>query len=374
MPNPKQLNNLTLKRYPGLEAETFLAWNASDEYIIKEIKSRKTKYKRLLLIEDEFGAIGISLSADQIFFVNDSILSQKGIEANFQLNQKELNNISFLSPYDSFPPDIDLVVMKLPKVNNYCEFLLAKLNLSYGSNLDFIAGSMVKYLNSSIYELFQSYLFEFTYSLSWKKAKIITGKLAATEEKKEFNTTLNEFNLTLINYPNLFSAQKLDLGTRFLLGNFAKLIFPQTVEKIIDVGSANGILGLKLLDYLPAAQLWLTDITYSAYESAKTTIQKNNLDPEQIHLVIANSLDTFQPEFADLIISNPPFHDNHKVSITASVAILNDCYRVLKVDGVLVIVANKHLGYHRHLERIFGNVTVVAKSAKFVVITAVKRS
>src|SRR5690554_6476814 len=248
MQHRKLLNNLTLKRYPVLKADTFLAWNASDEYIIKEINSRKTKYKRVLLIEDEFGAIGISLSADQIFFVNDSILSQKGIEANFQLNQKELNNISFLSPYDSFPPDIDLVVIKLPKVNNYCEFLLAKINLSYDSNLDFIAGSMVKYLNSSIYKLCQSYLSEFTYSLSWKKAKIITGKLAATQEKKEFNTTLNEFDLTLINYPNLFSARKLDLGTRFFLENYEKLTFPQTGEKIIDVGSGNGILGLKILD------------------------------------------------------------------------------------------------------------------------------
>lgn len=372
MANPKQLNNLTLRRYPVLEADNFLAWNASDEYIIKEISSRKAKYKRVLLIEDEFGAIGISLTADKLFFVNDSILSQKGIEANFKLNHKELNNITFLSPYDSFPPDIDLVVMKLPKVNNYCEFLLAKLNLCYQTTVDFIAGSMVKYLNSSIYELFQSYLSEFTYSLSWKKAKIITGKLAGKQEEKEFRTTLTEFDLTLINYPNLFSAQKLDLGTRFLLENYAKLAFPQTVEKIIDVGSANGILGLKLLDYFPDSQLWLSDITYSAYESAKATIQQNNLDPEQIHLVIDNSFAAFQPEFADLIISNPPFHDNHKVSITASVAILNDCYTVLKRGGTLVVVANKHLGYHKHLEQIFGNVTVVATNAKFVVISAVK--
>ena len=299
MPNSNQLHNFTLRRFPLQEADSFLAWNASDEYIIKEINSRNVNYKSVLLIEDEFGAIGTSLKADKIYFVNDSILSQKGIKANFELNHKKLDNLNFLSPYASFPTDIDLIILKLPKINRYTEFLLAKLNFYYDENIDFIAGSMVKYLNNTIYELFKSYLSDFTYSLSWKKAKIITGKLATKQESKEFNTIINEFELTLINYPNLFSSQKLDLGTRFLLENYPKLTLPNAIDSIIDVGSANGILGLKLLAYAPDAQLWLTDITYSAYESAKATITQNNFNSEQIHLVIDNSVDAFQANFAD---------------------------------------------------------------------------
>lgn len=372
MTNSNQLHNFTLRRFPLQEADSFLAWNASDEYIIKEINSRNASYKSVLIIEDEFGAIGISLKADKIYFVNDSILSQKGIKANFILNHKKLNNISFLSPYDSLPADIDLIVMKLPKINRYTEFLLAKLNFYYDENIDFIAGSMVKYLNSTIYDLFQTYLTSFNYSLSWKKAKIITGKLAGKQEIQEFNTSINEFELTLINYPNLFSAQKLDHGTRFLLENYAKLTLPKEINNMIDVGSANGILGLKLLAYAPDSQLWLTDITYSAYESAKATITQNNFNPDQIHLVLDNSVDAFQPDFADLIIINPPFHDNHKVSINTALSIFSDCHKVLKKDGMIVVVANKHLGYHKHLTQIFGNATIIAENSKFVIISAIK--
>ena len=372
MPNSNQLNNFTLRRFPLQEADSFLAWNASDEYIIKEINSHNVSYKSVLLIEDEFGAIGISLKADNIYFVNDSILSQKGIKANFVLNHQELTNIRFLSPYDSFPADIDLIIMKLPKINRYTEFLLAKLNFYYDENIDFIAGNMVKYLNNTIYELFQTYLTPFNYSLSWKKAKIITGKLSNKKEIHELNTTINEFELTLINYPNLFSAQKLDLGTRFLIENYPKLALPKIIDNIIDVGSANGILGLKLLAYAPKTQLWLTDITYSAYESAKATITHNNFNPEQIHLILDNSVDAFQSDFADLIVINPPFHDNHNVSINTALSILTDCHNVLKTAGMIVVVANKHLGYHKHLEQMFGNTSIIADNSKFVIISAHK--
>lgn len=372
MPINLKESNLKIDRFPQIPNDKFLAWDAADEYIINHVNANEAHYKHILLIEDEFGAIGINLKADHLYLVNDSILSQKGIIHNFEENNLDISKLSLLSPYQAFPENIDLIILKIPKVNLYLEFLLHKLNNLYKTKIPFIAGAMLKYLNPSIYELFQSYLSDFIYSLTWKKSKIITGRLAGISPIRDFKTTLIEFDLTLINFPNLFSSKRLDIGSRFFLENLEKLLLPNKISKIIDVGSANGILGLALLQKFPSAKLWLSDITYSAYESALATIEANNLDSVQIKVIIENSLAYFLDNFADLIIINPPFHQNHKVSIEASLSIFTDCARVLQVGGKLLIVANKHLGYQSHLKDMFSNVEILFSNAKFVILVAAK--
>ncbi len=363
-------SSLKLERFPIIADDKFLAWDAADEYLINQVNNHHPKLSKVLIIEDEFGAIGLGLKAEKVYFVNDSILSIKGIVNNFIQNQVDQSNISFISPYEVFPQDIDLIILKIPKGNRYLEFILSKINYYYAKNTPLIAGSMIKYLNPSIYDLCQNYLSDFQYSLSWKKAKIITGFLKSTSEVKNFNTYLNEFGLTLVNYPNLFSSQKLDIGTRFLLENLEHIVYPANINNIIDVGSANGILGLSLFSKFPDSNLYLSDITYSAYESASATIKVNKFKEENIQLVMDNALDNFDSDFAEFIIINPPFHQNHKVSITTSLAIFTDCARVLTKNGALIIVANRHLGYHKHLQRIFSSVEIFHQNEKFFLIIA----
>ncbi|MFD8407669.1 methyltransferase, partial [Streptomyces anulatus] len=45
----------------------------------------------------------------------------------------------------------------------------------------------------------------------------------------------------------------------------------------------------------------------------------------------------------------------------------------LRQGGELWVVGNRHLSYHTHLRRIFGNCTTIAGDPKFVVLRAVKR-
>lgn len=371
MPDLLKDSDLKLKRYPLIPEDKFIAWDSADEYIISRIKSNEV-YQNILIIEDEFGAIGLSLKAKNIYYVNDSLLSQRGILANYLLNERNTEDITLLSPYEKFPPNIDLIIVKVPKVNRYLEFILAKLNNTYPESTPIIAGCMVKYLNTSIYELFQNYLAEFQYSLSWKKAKTITGHLTGMPKQTDFKCKLKEFDITLLNFPNLFSYNRLDIGSRFLLNNIGQLSFPSEVKNIIDVGSANGILGLSLIPKFPQAKIWLTDITYSAFESASATINANSFNPDNIKVIIENSLDYFNSDFVELIVINPPFHQNHKVSIASSLQIFKDCFRVLLKDGILIVIANKHLGYHKHLKELFSSVEVVQENDKFVIIIAKK--
>ena len=367
-----KINKLKLSRYPLIPEDQFLAYDAGDQYILNHLTDSETEYQRILVIEDDFGAIGSGLEAEHIIFVNDSILARRGIINNFEQNNLDISNISFISPYEVFPDDIDLIILKIPKVNKYLDFLLNKLNKYYNPDIPFIAGGMVKYLNSTIYKLFQSNLGDFSYSLTWKKAKIITGKLSGVSLDKDFTTILKDLDISLINFPNLFSSNRVDIGSRFLIMNLSNISLPANADKIIDVGSANGILGLSLGRYYPKANFWLTDISFSAYESALATIKVNNFDSSRINLVINNSLDSFQANFADLIIINPPFHEKHKISIKTAHSIFMDCARVLKENGLLIVVANRHLGYHKYLPKLFSQTQIIQQNSKFFILKAAK--
>ncbi len=365
-------SNLKLERFPLITDDKFLAWDAADEYIINQFNDNYHNQTNVIIIEDEFGAIGLSIQAEHIYYVNDSILSRKGILNNYQKNNIDTKNISFLSPYENFPEDIDLIILKIPKINHYFEFLLNKLNGIYGPNLPVIAGSMVKYLNPKIYELCKLYFSEFMYSLTWKKAKVISSKLTGISIDTDFSSIIKDFELTLINFPNLFSSKKIDIGTIFLIENLKNITLTNNIDNIIDVGAANGILGLSIFNKYPKANLWLTDISYSAYESASATIKVNNFNTAKINVIIENSLDYFNSDFANLIIINPPFHQNHKVTIETSLQIFEDCYRVLVKNGALIVVANKHLGYHKHLVSLFSRVDMINQNSKFVILLAIK--
>ncbi|MBI9031284.1 methyltransferase [bacterium] len=365
-------SDLKLTRYPIYPNDKFLAWNAADEYLVNYLNQEYHDLKNILIIEDEFGAIGIHLKADNIYFVNDSILSQKGIISNFNQNKINTSNLSFLSPYDPFPKDIDLIIIKIPKSNSYFEFLISKLNSHYPPDLPLLAATMVKYLNSTLYETCHSLLNNMQYSLTWKKAKIITGKLKGQKNNQDFITKVKHANLTLINYINLFSSSKIDIGTRFLLDNLSLINFPPNLDNIIDLGSGNGIIAFSLLTLLPQAKFWLTDITSSAYHSAKATISYNQLDSNNITLSKDHALDSFPADFADLIITNPPFHENHKVSIAPTLSIFADCFKVLKKNKMLVVIANRHLGYHQHLKKLFSEVNIITQNDKFIILSAIK--
>ncbi|OQY37910.1 MAG: hypothetical protein B6226_04455 [Candidatus Cloacimonetes bacterium 4572_65] len=368
--NSTNSSNLNIKRYAEEGNDNFQGWNSADEHLINFIKEEEIEAKNVLIIEDECGFLTLSLEADNYYCVNDSYLSEEAIKSNLKLNNQSAKNVTFLSPYEPFPENIDIILLKLPKNNLYLEFLLDKINYSYKKSIPLLAAGMVKYMNTTIYNLVTSLLGGIMFSLSWKKSKIVTGYSTPSTTISDFSTTLEAKDITLINMPNIFSSKKLDIGTRFFLDNYTTTP-DKEINSIIDVGCANGILALFVNKLYSEATLLMSDITYSAIESARKSSLKNGVTAEFNR---GNALDNYPEQSADLIVCNPPFHDNHRVSITTACNIFQQAFSVLKTDGELTIVANKHLGYHTHLNKIFGNVEEVASDSKFTLLRCVKRS
>jgi len=77
-----------------------------------------------------------------------------------------------------------------------------------------------------------------------------------------------------------------------------------------------------------------------------------------------------ESESADLILCNPPFHQQNTVGDQIAVSLFKQSQRVLRKGGELWVIGNRHLDYHTYLNRLFGAHAVVASNSKFVIVKA----
>lgn len=363
------MNNLIINRYPLREKDAFQAWNSADEYIVKYIEENGIHTERTLIIEDEFGALTLSINSKKYYLLNDSLVSIKGIQNNLRLNHKEDLDISFLSPFDNLLSDIDLIVIKIPKSNVYLEYLLGEIQKVIKEDTLIIAGVMQKYLNNHVFKIFETKTKDMLTTLCWKKARLLIAKTIKSENKNDYVNNLKEYGLALLNYPNLFSYEKIDIGSRFFIENFKS--DKTEVFDIVDLACGNGIMGQYVGNLYPEARLHFTDITQSALKSVTESCKVNKLF-ERSSFYQISCLSDFQEQSADLIVCNPPFHDKHKISLDIAHEMFIDADKVLRKDGELFVVANRHLGYQVILKEIFGNCLITAENDKFVLYKLIK--
>ena len=73
---------------------------------------------------------------------------------------------------------------------------------------------------------------------------------------------------------------------------------------------------------------------------------------------------------ADLILCNPPFHQERVMGDQIAMRMFAQSAQVLTKGGELWVVGNRHLGYHAKLKRWFRQVEQVGTHPKFVVLKA----
>ncbi|CSB84036.1 Putative ribosomal RNA small subunit methyltransferase D [Vibrio cholerae] len=75
-----------------------------------------------------------------------------------------------------------------------------------------------------------------------------------------------------------------------------------------------------------------------------------------------------------MIVCNPPFHQQQTITDHIAWQMFCDSKHVLKKDGKLWVIGNRHLGYDVKLARLFGksHVRVIANNSKFVILQAIK--
>lgn len=353
---------MDFKRYPLIKNDPLRAWDAADELLLKEVTKRSLISQRVLVLNDSFGYLTVNLSGFNIQSFSDSYVSTQGIKQNLQTLKPRL-----LHTLDQLEGIYDLIVMRVPKNLSFLEDILIHLTRHSSPQTQLICTGMVKHLAKGAFDLINEYFGNTTTSLAEKKARLIFANFEKSALKDKFPSIvrLDGFEKPFTHHSNIFSREKLDIGTRFFLEHLPKGNF----QDILDLGCANGVVGIKAKMLNPSSRVTFTDESWMAVESARKNYQSFFSDEAYFHWM--NSFEEGSSHLYDLILCNPPFHSHHTVGDFIAWNMFQDSKRVLKEkSGVLMVIGNRHLNYHLKLKKIFKHVNLVAENPKFVIHSA----
>ncbi len=369
--------NLFLDRFPiGQVNRSLQAWDAADEYLLTYLEQEQltASKQNILIFNDNFGALSCNLSEHQLYCVNDSFLSHQGIEHNFEQNGLSNDNLTLLTSLDNLPESIDIVLFKIPKSKALLCYQLNQIKQQLSDDVIFIASDRAKEIHSSTLKVFENYLGSTKTSLAVKKARLVFSQLDNEKALSANFTTswpLENSDYILHNHANVYAREKLDIGARYFMQNLPNIA---ANTQVIDLGCGNGVIGLQVLSKQPEASVHFIDESYMAIASAQLNIAKNLPSAKaQCHFQVNDCLTSVEGGSVDVILCNPPFHQQTATTDHIAWQMFKDSHRVLKKGGELRIIGNRQLGYHIKLKRIFGNEKLIASNEKFVTISAIKR-
>lgn len=362
--------SFALERFPpNAEEASLQAWDAADEYLLHHLNDAEGI---TLIFNDNFGALACALADSRPVSVNDSFIAEQATRHNLSLNGLDEDAVTFLDCLSELPAAPARVLIKVPKQLALLEQQLHALRRVVTPETQIIAGAKTRDIHNSTLALFEKILGPTTTSLAWKKARLIHCTFTApavTDAPLTHNWTLEGTDWTIHNHANVFSRSGLDIGARLFLKHL-----PQNVEgEMADLGCGNGVIGMTLLAQNPDAHVLFTDESHMAVASSRLNVEKNMPDAlARSEFTVNNGLAGAEMDRFDVVLCNPPFHQQSAITDHIAWEMFHDARRSLKYGGELIVVGNRHLDYFRKLKKIFGNCSNVGSNGKFAVLKAVK--
>jgi 23S rRNA (guanine1835-N2)-methyltransferase len=364
---------LDLLRFPEQPKTPLQAFDAADEYLLKHLSSCSlASHARTLILNDNFGALAASLATKmQVHSSGDSFLAHQALRNNLDNNQLSQDSIEIIQANQAFQGPYDYVLIRIPKTLALLEEQLIRLQSQITQKTIIIAAGMIKHLPRSAGDLLERYIGPVQASLAEKKARLLF--VTPTEQAQASSPYPSEYQLEhpkliLSNHAGVFCREALDIGTRFFLQHLPTDLGS---AQVADLGCGNGVLGIVCALNNPQAQLRMVDESYMAVQSAQENWQRA-LAERPVIIYAGDGLAAEPPETLDLILCNPPFHQQQVVGDFLARRMFQQSHRALKKGGQLWIVGNRHLGYHVTLKRMFRDVQQIAANAKFVIFKAIK--
>ncbi|WNW11988.1 class I SAM-dependent methyltransferase [Pseudomonas sp. DTU_2021_1001937_2_SI_NGA_ILE_001] len=364
---------LDLIRQPEQPNEPLQAFDAADEYLLAHLAEHGLSLTtRVLVLNDSFGGLAASLAPHAtVTSSTDSYLAAQALGINLQRNGLAADAVTLVPASETPQGPFDWVLIRIPKTLALLEEQLIRLQGQLAPDAKVVAAAMVKHLPRSAGELLEDYVGPVQASLAVKKARL----LFAAPEPKEFQPSpfptryrIEQPALELINHANVFCRDGLDIGTRAMLP-----FLPRDLGKarVADLGCGNGVLAIASALDNPEAQYTLVDESYMAVQSAAENWQAT-FGERPVTLRAADGLATQAPDSLDVVLCNPPFHQQQVVGDFLAWRMFLQARSALVPGGALYIVGNRHLGYHTKLARLFRDVQQVAATPKFVILKARK--
>lgn len=164
-------------------------------------------------------------------------------------------------------------------------------------------------------------------------------------------------NLIIKSLPGVFGYKKIDEGSKLLASTFSK----EMNGEILDVGCGSGFLSASLLRKSPQCILTMIDRKNSALVSSQATLNSNFF----IGTVLSSDIYSNVFKKFNIIISNPPFHNDLKTDFDITKKIIIDSKKYLKKKGELRFVTNRCFSYDFILKKVFSNFFIIKKNKKY---------
>lgn len=348
-------------RYPSSDNRSLRAWNAGDEYLLQRLADIELHDKTIAIYNDRFGFISSVLQVHRPYSIIQYASQKKAFKLNFEKNHLTLDDDLLLTPLKDFPKSIDLACIKIPKSTELFELFLSHLMPFLPKDGLVICSFMTRHFNKKMMTIAANYFEEVEQSKAWKKSRLLLlkNKKKTLPPSNLIKSIELDKNHVLKQYPGVFSGKQVDIATRFLLEN---LSLESSELNLLDLGAGNGVIAYHLRQQSKASKIHLLDDNYLAIASSQL-----NLTDQNTTFLWSDSMEHYPDSTFDLIACNPPFHFEYENTIEIALSLFKATRRCLKPGGRFVLVANLHLNYKTHLEKLFSQVEVLASNERFVV-------
>lgn len=379
---------LTLTR-PGTNDPSLRAWNAADELLLREAfahlqhsdreensagQASGRTGKKVLVIDDQFGALTLGLADAAPDVVADNAQLRGALTLNASLNPECAVPAQIYSWQQPPGGGYDLILLKIPREADYLAWLLRWANQALNPDGTLLAAGMIKHLPDRSVNVFAAGAKVQHVGRVVKKARLITcgrgNALLADWPGTWKGYALDESEgLGVTAMPAVFAREKLDMGTQLMLPHLNRLLAPcRAGDRVLDLACGNGVLGLRALALNPELDVTFSDVSSQAVLSARHNILAAFPGARvTFHHCDGVARDAGQFE---RILLNPPFHEGGVVGDHIALRLFEQASRSLSARGRLLLVGNRHLGYHRSLRRFFANTRQLDASSRFVVLEA----
>jgi len=178
--------------------------------------------------------------------------------------------------------------------------------------------------------------------------------------------TFDALDMRLVSHPGVFGHGKVDEGTQLLLQALEEAL-PKKTLKVLDMGCGDGIISAWLAKRGHAVTA--VDVSAFAAEACRRTLHDNALDGTVLESDVYSAL---EGERFDVIVSNPPFHQERDISYGPSTRLIDEAPEHLNAKGQLILVANAFLPYPERLQRALGGFETLSDNRRFRVYRATK--
>ncbi|WP_188545813.1 class I SAM-dependent methyltransferase [Rhodococcoides trifolii] len=363
-----------LRRAPDVEAVNLFAYDASDRLILAAAGDAVlgADAGSVVVIGDRYGAL--TLGAAGTLGATDVRVHQDALTGEIAL-ARNASATGVVGGYRNLPlgeelvAGAEVVLLQLPRALAELTELAETVARWASPTVRLYAAGRVKHMTRSMNDVLAHSFTDVQATRAAQKSRglIASGPIVRTDFSYPVTSRIDELDLDVVAHGAVFAGDKYDVGTRFLM-SFLDTMRPDA-HIIVDLGCGTGILAVEAARRRPAATVVATDRSSAAVASTLATATKAGV---AVEVMRDDAMASMSDSSVDLILCNPPFHENAAVHTGGAEKLFAAAKRVLRPGGELWTVHNAHLHFRPMLGRVVGPTDTVGRNAKFTVTRSVR--